>query len=161
MTAQIKIKDTDLGFKKIVAELKTLGTKEVLIGIQEGSKTKTIVKGGRKSKSGEDIAIYAAKNEFGTDTIPQRSFMRSAFDENIDFINAVIQNQYSKIVDGRNTVKQSLDLIGRTVEGLVKQKIRSIYLPPNSQATIKAKGSSKPLIDFGNMINSVRYNVKR
>lgn len=160
MTAKISIKDTDLGFKKIVAQLKSLGTKEVLVGIQEGSKTKSVSKVGRKSKSGNLIADYATENEFGTSKIPERSFIRSSWDENINFIEYITEIQYAKIVDGKNTVNQSLKSIGKSVERLIKQKIRQIQFPPNSKKTIAEKGSSKPLIDFGNMINSVRYTVK-
>lgn len=32
------------------------------------------------------VAIYALANEYGTDTIPERSFMRSTYDEVIDDI---------------------------------------------------------------------------
>lgn len=160
LTAKISVKDKDLGLKKIVAQLKSLGKKEVLVGIQEGSTTESVSNGGRTSIAGTLIADYATENEFGNSKIPERSFMRSAWDENLEIIEHITEVQYAKIVDGKNNVNTSLNLIGRAVEGLIKQKIRQIEFPPNAQRTIAKKGSSKPLIDFGNMINAVRYTVK-
>jgi hypothetical protein len=39
----------------------------------------------------------------------------------------------------------------------VRKAIRDLDSPPNAESTIKAKGSSNPLIDTGQMINSIRW----
>ncbi|HOL44375.1 MAG TPA: hypothetical protein PK659_09005 [Methanothrix sp.] len=44
------------------------------------------------------VAIYALANEYGTDTIPSRSFMRSAYDENIDRILDQMASEVSYII---------------------------------------------------------------
>jgi hypothetical protein len=41
----------------------------------------------------------------------------------------------------------------------VQKKIRQITIPPNSPRTIAEKKSSKPLIDFGQMVQSVTFKV--
>ncbi|PWU04925.1 MAG: hypothetical protein C5B43_03995 [Verrucomicrobia bacterium] len=148
-------KDLDKQLKKI----ESLENSYVLVGFQEGSVTKSQVKNGRRKKAGKSMAQIAAENEFGTKTIPQRSFMRTSFDENIQNIQNAISNEYTKVLDGTSTIKKSLNLIGLFGVDLIQQKIRQIRQPPNSPRTIAIKKSSKPLIDFGQMIQSVRHKV--
>ena len=146
-------------FDKIIAEIDLMQKSYVTIGFQEETKTKDEMKGTRKKRGGVSMASIAAMNEFGTTHIPARPFMTTSFDENKQRINNAIANEYDKIVLGDSTVKKSLNLIGLEMTRLIQMKIRSIYYPPNSPATIKAKGSSKPLIDFGQMVQSVRHKV--
>lgn len=154
------VQDMDLGWDRIIAELDALTSKELLVGIQEGAKTKYQYKKGREQDPGVSVAEYAAKNEFGTKTIPQRSFIRTAFDENIDRIESVTAKQYGEVIDGKKTLKDALGIIGQVVIGLIQRKIRAIIFPPNSRETIARKGSSKPLIDFGQMMKSVTYAIR-
>ncbi len=160
MARHVVVKDIDLGLKKIVLEMEQLGKAEILIGIQEGSKTTLDYVRGRKSIPNLNIASYAAKNEFGTPEIPERSFMRSTFDQNIQAIENFVERRYAEIIDQQLSVSQGLGQIGKFLEGAVKDKIREIRTPPNSPRTIKIKKSSKPLIDFGQMFSSVRYVVR-
>jgi len=154
------VSDKDLGFKEILKEINKLTKMEILVGIQEGSITSRESRGHHTRDAGVNIAQYAAQNEFGTREIPQRSFMRSSFDENFSKIEAFITLQYGKVVDGDQTARQAVGLIGQAMTGLVQRKIRAIVFPPNSALTIARKGSSKPLIDFGQMIASIRYVIK-
>lgn len=146
-------------FDEVVGNLERFADSYVLIGFQEGSVTKSQVKGKRRKQAGMSMPEIAAQNEFGTKTIPARSFMRTSFDENRDRISQIIASEYDKIIGGASTVKRSLNLIGLFGVDLIQQKIRAIHFPPNSPRTIAAKGSSKPLIDFGQMIQSVRHKV--
>lgn len=160
MVQRVAVVDKDMGLNKILVDLNKLAKAEVLVGIQAGSKTVVGTHKGRTQKAGMNIAEYAAANEFGTDKIPERSFIRSAFDENLNLLEPFIARQYSDIIDGRKTIAQGLGLIGLNMEGAVKTKIRQIQNPPNAKSTIKQKGSSKPLIDFGQMFAAVRYVIK-
>ena len=101
----------------------------------------------------------AAANEFGTETIPARPFMSTSFDENRQRIYNLTQREYGRILDGKTNVAKSLGIIGLFMVGLIQKKIRAIQFPPNSPRTIAIKKSSKPLIDFGQMIQSVREKV--
>lgn len=148
-------------YDKKFAEMEKLGNSYVLIGFQEGTVTKSQVKGNRRKQPGKSMAQIAAENEFGVPSrnVPARPFMRTSFDENRDRINQAIASEYDKIIDGQSTVKKSLNLLGLFMTDLIQQKIRAIHQPPNSPRTIAAKKSSKPLIDFGQMIQSVRHKV--
>ena len=101
----------------------------------------------------------AADNEFGTREIPARPFMRTSFDENMQRINNFILSEYDDVLTGKSNTRRSLNRIGLLGVDLVQVKIRSITNPPNSPKTIALKRSSKPLIDFGQMIQSVKFKV--
>lgn len=146
-------------YDKKVDQIEQLGNSYVLVGFQDGSVTKNQTKAGRRKQGGHSMAQIAFENEFGTKNIPARSFMRTSFDENRDRISRIIATEYDKIIDGESTVRKSLNLIGLYGVDLIQTKIRSIHTPPNSPRTIAIKKSSKPLIDFGQMIQSVRHKV--
>lgn len=148
-------------YDKKFSEIEKLANSYVLIGFQEGSVTKSQVKGNRKKEGGKSMPQIAAENEYGVPSrnVPARPFMSTSFDENRDRINNIVANEYDKIIEGESTVKKSLNALGLFMTGLIQQKIRDITSPPNAPRTIKAKGSSKPLIDFGQMVQSVRHKV--
>lgn len=149
----------DLGWLGILNELKKAQDSYVKVGFQQGSVTKNQRKGVRKQVAGLSMPEIAAQNEFGTKFIPARPFMSTALDMNLNMINNFIARQYSLILRGKTTTDKALGLIGQMMTGLIQKRIRQIVLPPNSPRTIAIKGSSKPLIDFGQMIQSVSYVV--
>lgn len=155
----VAVADVDKGLKRIQKELALIEKSYVLVGFQAGTTTKTQQKGTRTKKSGLSMPEIAYINEYGTKTIPARPFMSTSFDENREKINNFIQTNFDKILIGETTVSKSLGLLGIAMVGLIQKKIREIRSPPNSPRTIKIKGSSKPLIDFGQMIQSVREKV--
>lgn len=152
-------KDARKDFDKQIARMEELANSYVLVGFQQGSVTRSQVKGKRRKEAGKPMAQIAAENEFGTKTTPARPFISTSFDENRDKLNNIIANEYGKIIDGDSTVRKSLNLIGLFGVDIIQQKIRAIQTPPNSPRTIAIKKSSKPLIDFGQMIQSVRHKV--
>jgi len=141
-------KDVDLGWFRIKKELRLIDKSYTQIGIQKDA---------GNEEDGKSIVEVAANNEYGVGNIPQRSFMRSTFDEQRVKINDVVSKQYEKILDGKSTVKKSLGLLGEFMEGKIKRKITDLKTPPNSPLTIKLKKSSNPLIDTGTMRASIRH----
>lgn len=156
-----RVVDMDMGFTQAINDMLKLEKTYVDVGIQERSVTTNQVKNGNKQEAGVSIAQYAAANEFGTNKIPARSFMRTAFDENINRIQIFTGKQIGLVVDNKQSSEQAFGLIGQFMQALVQMKIRQITTPPNSPVTIAKKKSSKPLIDFGQMIAAVRYVVKK
>ena len=154
-----KFIEKDLGWLGILNELSKAESAYVKVGFQYGSQTKNQRKGARRKKAGQSMPEIAAQNEYGTKIIPARPFMSTAVDSNRGIINAYIRKQYERVLDGKSTVNKSLGLIGQLMTGLIQKRIRQIVYPPNAPSTIARKGSSKPLIDFGQMIQSVRYVV--
>lgn len=154
------VADIDLGYKEIMKEIRKLSKLELLVGVQEGTVTSREVRGHHTRDAGVNVAQYAAENEFGTRETPQRSFMRSSFDENLPKIEEYVARQYGKVIDGTEKARVATGLIGQVLTAMIQRKIRQITFPPNSALTIARKGSSKPLIDFGQMIASIRYAIR-
>ncbi|MDF7681191.1 hypothetical protein PT300_11600 [Enterobacteriaceae bacterium ESL0689] len=50
--------------------------------------------------------------------------------------------------------------MGEKLAGEVKRKIQSGIAPPLDPKTIARKGSSRPLIDTGNLLQSITYEVR-
>jgi hypothetical protein len=144
-------RDIDLGLKKFMKELAGAQSVDVVIGIQSQS----------VNEDGLDIATYGIANEFGDNKIPERSFMRSAWDENLSRITDNMQENLEEVKAGKSSFNLALHKVGLLVETLIKQKIGSNIQPANHPATIKAKGSSRTLIDTSAMLNSIRYVVRK
>lgn len=175
------VKIIDKGFSKIVAELKALGTSYVAVGVQGDEATSIERKGtskdnagrvrneqGRFSKhvettyeSGTTVAQVANWMEYGTETIPARSFMRSTFDEQQGNLQVIKARLLAKVIDGKMSVDQGLGQIGAWFAGKVQEKIASNVPPPLAQSTIDKKGSSVSLIDTGQMRQAITHTVKK
>ncbi|HEY6056218.1 MAG TPA: hypothetical protein VIU86_19970 [Gaiellaceae bacterium] len=102
------------------------------------------------------VADIATFNEFGTATIPQRSFIRAWFDENQAFIAETLRSQMKLVIAGKLTPEKAGARIALACEGSMKQRISRGIPPPNAPSTIERKGSSKPLIDTGQLRNAIR-----
>lgn len=102
------------------------------------------------------VADVATFNEFGTSRIPQRSFIRAWFDENQEFIAETLRSQLKLVIAGKLTAEKAGNRIALACEGSMKQRISRGIPPPNAPATIERKGSSKPLIDTGQLRNAIR-----
>ena len=117
-------------------------------------------KGGSIRNTDQPLAAIAAIHEFGLGGMPQRSFLRSAFDENKPMINKMGDHIVNSAIKGIST-ETALDQLGNVVQGMVQKKIVDGPFVPNSPATIKRKKSSKPLIDTGHLRQSIRYVIER
>jgi hypothetical protein len=111
-------------------------------------------------KVGGDIVSRALWNEFGTSRgIPERPFMRNSLRANREKYIEVLKALAAQIVRGVTSLQESLSALGQEAAGDIQNEILTGNFVPNKPATIKAKGSSKPLIDTGQMLGSVTYEV--
>jgi len=152
----IKYKLDDSKLKKIVKELSKFGKGWVLVGLQEGEEY---------IDSSTTVALIGFWNEFGTSDklggvrIPERSWMRSWFDSNRKQINKIFIQMTNLIKQGRINAETALKRIGAWAVGELKRSIRDLQNPPNAFSTIRMKKSSSPLIDTGQMMNSINYKI--
>jgi len=144
----VKIMDRDRGYLAMRRQLDLMRHSYTKVGIMAGSK---------ESDGVTDLVTVAAANEFGTDRIPERSFLRATFDEQRETIAAICKAEADAIMVGKKTVETSLPLIGAYAAGQVQAKIHSHPPPPNAPATIERKGSSGTLVDSGQLAQSVRH----
>lgn len=99
------------------------------------------------------------RKEKGSIVIPERSFLRSTFDENIDKWVNFIKKQIPKLLNGQISARTLCELLGTRMVADVQKKITTLNTPQNADSTIKAKGSSNPLIDTGGLRMRVTYRV--
>jgi hypothetical protein len=108
----------------------------------------------------QTVGAVGVYNEWGTENIPERSFMRSTFDEKRDEWIKVTEQLRKATVAMKMTVKRALGLIGAMIQGDIQKKISSSVPPPNAESTIARKGSSTTLIDTEQMRGSIHFEVK-
>ncbi len=111
-------------------------------------------------EDGTATALVAAAHEFGTSQVPERSFLRSTFDEQQKKYVKMASKLFKKAVDGKIAAEQIAELIGLEAAADVVDKINTIQTPPNTDATILKKGSSNPLVDTGHLKQSIRHEVR-
>lgn len=156
-----RVEDKDLGLNRIIRTLnKDLDGVVVKVGVQAKDKAVRRGKGRSIRNTDQPLAVIAAIHEFGLGDMPQRSFLRSAYDENLPMIDKMIQRVANGAVFGLGT-NAALNQLGNVVQGMVQRKIVDGPFVPNSPATIKRKKSSKPLIDTGHLRQSIRYVIER
>ena len=116
---------------------------------------------GIQYEDGTDVAFVAAIHEFGAPAanIPARPFIMPTVAEQKDQWTKTIAKSIPKVVMNQMTAFDVLDLVGMQAAADIQTKISTIYSPALSPITIRRKGSSKPLIDTGLMMASVRNAV--
>lgn len=146
-----KVSDVDHGYKALLARLTGHArAPRVSIGILEAD-------GGKPHPGGVTVADVAAWAEFGTETEPERSFLRAWFDEHEHEVRADI----AKLMrGGKRTPAEVLEIIGLRAVGQIQQRIASSIPPPNAPSTIARKGSSTPLVDTGLLRSSISSKVE-
>lgn len=125
----------------------------------------------KTEKTGDDegdsttLGEIALIHEFGTDQIPQRSFIRSTFHEKRKEWRAFAKQQIELAMKGQLTEKQVLERLGLRIQADIKNRIVAGIGPPLSPITIqlrlqkRGKASTTPLIDTGQLLNSINYEV--
>ena len=107
------------------------------------------------------VAEEAARNEFGdpNEGIPARPFMQLTADQNQD----IWKEDLAALLQSGMTSEQALEAIAVIARDAVKATI-SNYTgpnPSNAPTTIKIKGRNQPLVDFGDLLRSISYEIKK
>ncbi|RID87058.1 hypothetical protein D1953_07000 [Peribacillus asahii] len=93
--------------------------------------------------------------------IPERSFIRSTFDENERDWAEFIENQIEKVLSLEITARQLFERLGALIVGDIQKKMTDLRTPANASLTVANKGSSNPLIDTGELRRHVTWKVVR
>ena len=142
------------GLKRLQASAKQLaGKPRVKIGVLGGG------------DHGPDLtnAELATIHEFGAPRagIPERSFLRGTFDAKNREWQKFAEKLLKAIAAGRIDADQALGLLGERAVADVRKTIRNGIDPPLKAATVRRKGSSKPLIDTGRLLQSISWSIER
>lgn len=141
-----------------ISQLRALNNLAVEIGVFSSSGT---------NAEGVNYVIIAGVHEFGVSirkekgsiNIPERSFLRSTFDEKSEDWLKFMKNHIPKVITSDMQARQLMELLGTKITSDIQKKIKDINDPPNAPSTIAAKGSSNPLIDTGGLRMRITYRV--
>jgi hypothetical protein len=145
------IKDTRFEGLKALHRRLASDKRRVLVGVPKG----------KVEEDGTPIAMIAAVHEFGSPArgIPERSFLRAGILAHLQQLVAMNAEHIRKIANGGFTVLTALNRLGVFGAGAVQQYIVEGSFIPNAPATIKAKGSSKPLIASAMLRQSITHQI--
>lgn len=115
-----------------------------------------------KSKKQMDAILgYLYANGDPYFDVPARPFLEPAIEANLEMLKGWQEKAIKAAFEGRDT-QVPLNQIGIKASQAVKNWFtdpRNEW-PPNSKFTIALKGSSKPLIDTGQLRNSITYVIR-
>lgn len=162
------VKDVDRGFRAMAERIYRHGSPSIAVGILAGEGADQEHREhhdqhGRRTAADRvlrtllEIAIY---QEFGTATIPARSFIRDWFDSEEPALRADLTVLMRQVIAGQITKEKALDLMAVRCVGKIQQRIADGLSPPNAASTIARKGSSTPLVDSGQLRAGVSSRVK-
>lgn len=142
---------------KVLKELEKLKKMSVTVGYA-GEK-------GAKKVKGSDYTIgeYANVMDKGTrdGSTPARPFFREAliFPDGRAILDEAIADGIALIISGQLNAKQFYSKLGSFAKRQVIKSIKTGSFTPLKAATIKAKGKDKMLIDTGDMLGAVEFEV--
>ena len=95
--------------------------------------------------------------------IPERSFIRSAFDEKKEEMNKYGEGLIREVLAGELDVQMFYTTLGAKFRDIIKHHlINNVNSPPNTQFTIDNKGGkSNPLVNTGQLANSIEYEIRK
>lgn len=144
--------------KALIKRLKSLGKMGVKVGVLGTGK------GGDEHSDGISTLELAAIQHLGSPVngIPARPFITEGIKagrKDQKKVSAGIMRRLLASKSYSNT--QAMDTLGVWAASQVKKHVISgpPMKPPNAQSTVNKKGSSRPLVDTGRMINSVTHEV--
>ncbi|MEI5946477.1 hypothetical protein ETJ91_00415 [Bacillus albus] len=123
----------------------------VPIGLDDGSGVLAMVNGDKIEP------VFALLKSV---TIPERSFIRTGFDNNVEKIGDKIDMLFTEVVELNIDPDVFADMIGMEFAGMIQRHARTVSSPPNAASTRNVKGSSNPLHDTGRMIGAIRHEVE-
>lgn len=94
--------------------------------------------------------------------IPARPFIKNCIDNHLNPIQKLMRMVALDMINkGIKPDDKSLEKIGLFCKGALQRSIKdSNAYAPNAPSTINAKGSARPLIDTGMLVNSVDFEIK-
>ena len=147
-----KVTVKDNGYDAMMKRLERADA-HVTVGVHEEE-------GSEDAGDGATISDVAAFHEFGLG-VPRRSFIGDWSDENEEANRKVLRQTAEAVAKGSvATAEQGLDRAGLHFVGEIQRRIRDGIAPELEDATIAQKGSATPLIDTGQLWQSIRHRVK-
>ena len=164
----VKFKTVKDNFPKMEKVITSLKGKKVKVGVggEENAWLAGIHEYGVRIKVTDAMRNYLHKQgvhlrkETTEIVIPERSFLRSGHDANAESVLKSNDKVLGAVLAGEYSEGAYLNGLGQQMSGKIKRFARSLNSPPNSSFTTEQKGSSNPLVDTGQMINAITWEVE-
>lgn len=147
-------KDIDLGYKRAVSTLEFFAHVGIEAGVFEDAGTYA---------DGTPYLVVANAHEYGVPSlgIPERSFIRRAFDANEERYVRLLDQYTSEAMAGFMSPEQVVEALGKAMKRDIQLAIDAINRPALQPETVARKGSSKPLKDSLQLRNeAVQYKIE-
>jgi hypothetical protein len=168
MAGNTRVVDIDQGWRRLQQQLRALNGVAVAVGIQ-GPEAEVQAPEHGGGVTNLDLAYW---HEFGVG-VPQRSFLRSTFDENRPRYEQLAFRASAQAAQGGDP-SQLMFQLGETVRADIIKKVRAGIAPPLAPSTVArrfgvgqgdlpndAVSSAKPLWNTGIMIGAITSKVER
>lgn len=141
--------------KQVMKRAEKLNQLQLVVGIPNDENS-------REDSDGITNAELGIIHEFGVPErgIPERSFMRSTASEESENLGRLSKAQIAECIEGNVSPHDVFATIGAYLQGKIVEEITDGEFEPNNENTVKRKGSSKPLIDTGQLRASITYEVR-
>ena len=103
---------------------------------------------------GQGLHLNASTTEI---EIPERSFLRTGYDQNREKVIKHAQMMMADVVSGDMDEGKLLKGVGEELADAIKEYATDLNSPANHPFTIDRKGSSNPLADTGDMIGGITW----
>lgn len=122
-------------------------TNSVVVGIHEGT--------GNHENSNQTVATIGAINHFGNNKTPARPWLDVGVESGKKQYIEVIQETINK----KGDLNDALNIVAVLAQSATQQYLVDLKTPANSPKTIKAKKSSNPLVDSGQLVQSIKSKI--
>ena len=141
--------------KQVMKRAEQLNRMQLVVGIPNDENS-------RENSDGITNAELGVIHEFGVPEsgIPERSFMRSTASGESENLGRLGNSQIAECLEGNASAHDVFATIGIYLRGKIVEKITDGEFEPNNENTVKHKGSSKPLIDTGQLRGAITYEVR-
>lgn len=136
--------------KKKMERVEELSSMNLVYGVVDEEKT----------TDGVLVWKYAIYVEYGTNRIPERPFFRSFQWNKKTILDTMTRRLFSNVVNG--DIKKPITAykrLGRYMKSAIEDSLLNGAWQPNAESTVKLKGSDRPLVDTGNLLNSIGFVI--
>ena len=93
--------------------------------------------------------------------IPERSFLRAGYDQNRDDVLKAAEKVLPDVLIGTLSEDQYLELVGMTLRDAIKEYAVDLKEPPKKPWPARDPAKNNPLIETGDMVNGIEYEVEK
>lgn len=112
-----------------------------------------------KTTNGVLVWQYAIFVEYSTSKIPSRPFFRSFQWNKGEMLKQLCKRMFNSCVNGNIKPIDAYKRVGRYAKSAIEDSLLNGTWQPNAEVTVKMKGSDRPLVDTGNLLNSIGFVI--